>query len=438
MKSHIAWKSGSLRTSTLYLLVLAGLFLASGIYIWFHTAVHHSSIWEIKYQENIHAVFIFLGFVAVVASYLVQRRAREMAESEERFKNLLESVPIGITITTPDGNMIEANSALVELSGYDSKEHLLSRPVQDHYPIPGDREKFIKLVREGAVDGFETKLRRKDGTTFYASLTAVSRKTSIGSYLITAVQDITERKEMEEELLRTRRLESLGTLAAGVAHEINNPINSIINYAQMMLDKETIDETERYLSSHIIKEGDRISSIVKGLLSFAREEHKGKHEADVSELLFDTMVLIVAQMEKDGVKFNVDIPQSLPKIDAHYQQIQQVFLNIITNAWHALNEKYPEAHANKSLKIIGVETTDNAVPCVRISFIDQGTGIPADMLDKIMNPFFTTKASGMGLGMSISHGIISNHGGRLTVKSREGESTNVMVFLPLAKDVQEG
>ena len=438
MKSPIAWKSGSLRTSTLYLLVLAGLFLASGIYIWFHDSMHHSSILEIKYQENLHTAFIFLGLIAVAASYLIQRRAREMAESEERFKNLLETVPIGIGITTPDGKMIEANSALVKMSGYDSKEDLLSRPVQDHYPDPGEREKFIKLVREGALRGFETKLKRKDGTTFHASLTAVSRKTGSGDQIINAIQDITERKEMEEELLRTRRLESLGTLAAGVAHEINNPINSIINYAQMLLDKKGLGETEQYLSSHIIKEGDRISSIVKGLLSFAREEHKGKHEADVRELLFDTMVMIVAQMEKDGVKFNVNIPQTLHKIDAHYQQIQQVFLNIITNAWYALNEKYPEVHTNKTLEIIGEETTDNAVPCVRISFIDHGIGIPADMLDKIMNPFFTTKPSGMGLGMSISHGIISNHGGRLTVKSREGESTNVMVCLPLARDFQEG
>jgi PAS domain S-box-containing protein len=438
MKSSLACRTGSSRTGSLYILLLGCLFLASGIYIWLHSAVYHSSILEIQYQEHLDTVFIVLGLIAVVASYLVQRRAREMGESEERFKILLESIPIGITITTPDGNMIEANSALVELSGYDSMEELLSRPVPDHYPDPSDREKFVNLVRKGSVDGFETRLRRKDGTVFSALLTAVTKNTSSGPQLITAVQDITERKEMEEELLRTRRLESIGTLAAGVAHEINNPINSIINYAQMLLDKKTIGEEERALSDRIIKEGDRISSIVKGLLSFAREEKAGKSMADVRELLFDTMVLVVAQMEKDGVNIEVDIPQTLPSIVAHYQQIQQVFLNIITNAWHALNERHPEANANKTLKIIGEETMDNGAPFIGISFIDQGTGITADTLDKIMNPFFTTKPSGMGLGMSISHGIITDHGGRLTIESRKGDYTKIMVYLPLFKNSQGG
>jgi PAS domain S-box-containing protein len=427
-----------MRTGTLYMLVLAGLFLASGIYIWSHNAVHHSSILEIKYQEHLHTVFIILGLIAIVASYFVQRRAKEMGESEERFRNLLESVPVGIAITTPNGKMIEANSALVELSGYDTKEELLGMPVPAHYPDPEDREKFIKLVKEGAVEGFETRLRRKDGTIFFALLTSVSRNASSGVQIINAVQDITERKKIEEELLSTKRLESLGTLAAGVAHEINNPINSIINYAQMLLDKTAIGETERELSDRIIKESDRISSIVKGLLSFAREDREIKGQADVHELLFDTMVLVVAQMEKDGVKLKVDMPQTLPKIVAHYQQIQQVFLNIINNAWQALNEKYPKAHADKILEILGEETMENGAPFIRISFIDHGTGIPTAILDKVMNPFFTTKSSGMGLGMSISHGIVTNHNGRLTIESREDEYTKVIVYLPLSKGFQEG
>jgi signal transduction histidine kinase len=143
-------------------------------------------------------------------------------------------------------------------------------------------------------------------------------------------------------------------------------------------------------------------------------------------------------MEKDGVNIEVDIPQTLPSIVAHYQQIQQVFLNIITNAWHALNERHPEANANKTLKIIGEETMDNGAPFIGISFIDQGTGITADTLDKIMNPFFTTKPSGMGLGMSISHGIITDHGGRLTIESRKGDYTKIMVYLPLFKNSQGG
>jgi len=145
-------------------------------------------------------------------------------------------------------------------------------------------------------------------------------------------------------------------------------------------------------------------------------------------------------MRKDGVRLRSEMPPDLPEIFGHSQQIQQVFLNVINNARYALNQKYKGAAEGKKFEIYGEEVTIDICPYVRIRFNDGGSGIPANVIDKIMNPFFSTKPSskGTGLGLSISHGIISDHGGRLTIESIEGEFTNVIIDLPVINNKTTG
>ncbi len=154
--------------------------------------------------------------------------------------------------------------------------------------------------------------------------------------------------------------------------------------------------------------------------------------------------LLVEQCEQSNevpalIKLVVDLPHDLPAIVANPQQIQQVFLNIINNARYALNEKYPQAHEDKVLEITGEEMRTEGMPHVRIAFHDRGTGIPAELLDRVMMPFFSTKpgGKGTGLGLCISHGIVSDHGGTLDVESMEGEFTRATVILP-AKELAHG
>jgi signal transduction histidine kinase len=242
----------------------------------------------------------------------------------------------------------------------------------------------------------------------------------------------TEKIVLQVETLKAVQLASIGKLAAGVAHEINNPINGIINYARILANKSAKGSAESDVAERISKEGRRIAGIVKGLLSFAREGKEEKKPVSPEAVLREALVLLESQMRKEGIRLRIDLPSGLPEIIANPQQIQQVFMNVISNAQYALNQKYPGEHEDKVLAISGevVETAGGLF--VRVAFHDQGPGMAPRTLDKIMSPFFTTKPAGKGtgLGLSITHGIIADHGGRISVKSVEGDSTTVWVELP--------
>jgi len=245
--------------------------------------------------------------------------------------------------------------------------------------------------------------------------------------------DITEQKKAEAETLRASHLASLGELAAGVAHEINNPINGIINYTQILANKSTPGSREHDISCRIIKEGDRIANIVKCLLSFARDGKQQKYPVHIIDIISDALALTDAQIRKDGIKLYINLPAHLPAIIAHPQHIQQVFLNLLSNARYALNQKYAAENNKKIIKITGEARTVRHKPYVCITFYDNGTGISDDIINKVMNPFVTTKPSGIGtgLGLSISHGIVADHGGSISVDSVMGKYTKAIIELPV-------
>lgn len=251
--------------------------------------------------------------------------------------------------------------------------------------------------------------------------------------------DITEKKTLETEAFRSHQLASIGELAAGVAHEINNPINGIINYAQIILDDVAgpVDPKDPVadIAGRIIKEGERVAVIVKNLLSFARDRKGEQGPNAIEPIIRDTVSLIESQLRKDGITLDVRLDANLPQVNANSQQIQQVFLNILSNARYALNQKYSGFHEEKRIEV-RCETVDiGSDTLVRTRFTDYGVGIPEETMQKIYNPFFTTKPTdeGTGLGLSISHGIIKDHGGRLHYDSVVGEYTRAVVDLPVAK-----
>ncbi len=254
----------------------------------------------------------------------------------------------------------------------------------------------------------------------------------LGSFL-----DITEKAALEREAMANRQLAALGELAAGVGHEINNPITRVINCAQILFNKSTEGSKEKDLASRIIKESDRIAKIVHSLLFFAKPHTVSEEEVPTSlyKIMSDVLILTNPQTRRDGIKIKCDISQELPNVFVHPQQFQQVFLNIISNARYALNQKYPGTHDDKILEILSEEVTIDNHPYLKIIFYDHGIGIPAHIRDKVMDPFFTTKprSIGTGLGLSISHGIIKNYCGKLTIESKEGEFTKIVITLPIKK-----
>ncbi len=266
--------------------------------------------------------------------------------------------------------------------------------------------------------------------TYTPFLDVDSRKKVVVSF-----RDITEQKAARLVAMRSERLSALGELAAGVAHEINNPINGIINYAQILINRHRENQAIGDISGRIVKEGNRIARIVQSLLSFARQDEEERSMATLEEILGDALTLTAAQLRKDGIRMSLDIPPDLPEMIVQPQKIQQVFVNLISNARYALRQKGGPPSTGLELRIAAATVESNGQMQVRIEFTDNGIGIPADIMGKVMNPFFSAKpkGSGTGLGLSISHGIIQDHGGNLSIQSKEGEFTLVTIELPAAK-----
>jgi PAS domain S-box-containing protein len=282
----------------------------------------------------------------------------------------------------------------------------------------------------GKIQRFEFDTR--DGRSFQHTYTPFidndgSRKAVISQ------RDITERKASVEAAIYSEHLAAIGELAAGVAHEINNPINGIINYGQMLVNRTDDGDVLNEVSRRVIKEGDRIAAIVKTLLSFARRDSETNELVRIPDIIADSLTLTQAQLRKDGIHLNVDLDDNLVPVPAKAQELQQVFINFINNSRYALNEKYPRENKEKRIDIHARLVSDNGCSRVQTSFTDWGTGIKSEMLEKITHPFFSTKprGQGTGLGLSISHRIIENHGGKLTIKSVDGAFTRVVVELPV-------
>ena len=252
------------------------------------------------------------------------------------------------------------------------------------------------------------------------------------SSVLLVVSDITEKMAMQAEAMQAAHMASLGELAAGVAHEINNPITGIINYGQILINECGPESIEKDIGERIVKEGERIGLIVKTLLSFARGGQEMKKPLGVPAVLEESIILIQAQIRKEGIDLKIELPEDLPEVYANFQQLQQGFINIINNARYALNEKYPERHKNKRFEITGEKVTIDDRPYARIVFYDQGVGIGAHELSMLTKPFFSTKpfGKGTGLGLNITQKIITDHGGQLSFESAKGEFTRVIIDLP--------
>ena len=254
------------------------------------------------------------------------------------------------------------------------------------------------------------------------------------------LRDVTEEKMYRAETMRAGQLASIGELAAGVAHEINNPINGIINYAQVLLDDssqvsmegEAVNPVQREMLDRIIKEGERIAYIVRNLLFFARQREEEAEVVAIEAIIHDSLSLIKHQLQKDGVIIRTDIPEGLPAVRVYPQQLQQVFLNLLSNARYALNQRYPGRDSGKKVEIRCRAVQGPGRVLVRTEITDYGTGIPPELLSQIFEPFFSSKkpGEGTGLGLSISAGLVRDFQGALRVESELGEHTTMIVDLP--------
>ena len=244
---------------------------------------------------------------------------------------------------------------------------------------------------------------------------------------------------MQRQLYESAKLASLGELSAGVAHEINNPLNGVINFAQLLKD-EPVERNnfERQMIDGIIDEGGRIAEIVRGLLTFARHDENEPRQINLAEMINTSIALFGRQFAKDGVRVEIDIAPDLPPVRGDVSRLRQVIVNMISNAHYALKAK-PVAATDEKLFRIKAHSLEKIASgrsqglVVRLEFYDNGTGICRKDIPRVFDPFFTTRrdSGGTGLGLSISFGIVRDHGGTITVSSEEGRYTRFQIELPI-------
>lgn len=368
---------------------------------------------------------------------ITERQLAEQAlrQSEEKLAGILNSVTDAILVMDRDLNTIWSNPIATDFFGTD----LVGQKCCDIFNFrskPCVSCSVKKCFEDGRNYEHQIEIIGANGARLDLWCTAcVAAWSEDGTpkSVIVVYRDITEKKLLQAETARTSQLASIGELAAGVAHEINNPINGIINCAQMLIDEEGVSSEQTEISQRILKAGGRIAMIVRNLLSFARNHKEELELIQLQSILSDSLNLTEAQMRNDGINLQVGIPDDIPTIKARGHQIQQVFLNIISNARYALNQKFPQTHENKVIEIKGDTVDTMGKKYARLVFLDHGTGISANILDRICDPFFSTKHldEGTGLGLSVSHAIIKDHGGRLSFDSVEGEFAKVIIDLPV-------
>lgn len=352
----------------------------------------------------------------------------QLVSEHDKLKGMLAAMHQSLHIIGPE--------YVIEYQNDEAKAAFGDRFGEKCYRVYRDREMVCdNCLMHAAID--TQSIQRTEifisGTTYYdQSYTPFMDATGQAKVLV-LLRDITEEKQLHAETLRAVQLASVGQLAAGVAHEINNPINGIINYAQIIQDEAGESPVLFNFSKKIIREGERVAGIVSNLLSFARQQEDKSEEINVADVIQDAVDLIRYQLSKNCIILEMDIREKMPKIFGHHQQLQQVFLNLFSNARFALNQKFPGKDPLKKISITGEVIKQDDREYARIVFQDMGTGIAEEKVGKIFEPFYSSKiqGEGTGLGLSISKEIIARHRGFLRVQSKEGDFTRMIVDLPV-------
>lgn len=383
-----------------------------------------------------------LATLADYASIAIEnaRLYEQVKLSEKRYKDLFANAYDLIFMLDRELRITSINNVGTQLVGYPVTD-LLGRPLWA-FCAPTSWQAAEPRLRD-LLDGksvapFELELTRRDQEPVYLEVSAQVMQNGglrpAGLHCI--ARNLTDRRRLEQQLIQSEKLSAIGQLVAGVAHELNNPLTSVSGYAQLVLRDPKLTPEVRQDVEQIHTQAERAAKIVRNLLIFAREHKPERAMASINEVLRSALALQAYQLKVDNITVISDLDADLPLTTADAHQLQQVFLNLITNSRHAMVERGERGTLTLRTRVVQrPESVDSAdeIPMIEILVADTGVGIPEHDLSKIFNPFFTTKpvGQGTGLGLSICFGIVQEHEGQIWAESQAGVGTQVYVTLPI-------
>ncbi len=392
------------------LLVLVSQVVSIGICL-LYSHVH------LEVGKEILDTFLLFGALAII-TYIFLTKER-LKQSEQRYRWLVENIPIAVCIHR-DEKFVFVNQAGLELSGISNKDEFIGKSIWDTVDPSQREEILIRLQR--CMEGKEEFIRehqyvRPDGSIVETEIRSIPIVFEGKPSILTVARDITQMKRAMECYSRSEKLSVVGQLAAGVAHEIRNPLTTLKGFVQFFRSSLGEKYTQIMLS-----ELERINLIVSEFLVLAKPQGNSFKTNDLKRVIADVVCLFEAQANLKNVQMKTCYPEGPLLVECEANQLKQVFINLFKNAMEAMP-------SGGKLTIELAETEGQQVSVV---VADEGVGIPESHIPRLGEPFFTTKEEGTGLGLVISYKIVENHGGQLMIHSQPHQGTSVVVLFPLA------
>jgi hypothetical protein len=375
-----------------------------------------------------HAAVAFEGARLYSA---VHEKVREVQALKEFNESILESSRVGILVADPDGRVVGVNRAFEVLYGA-PRAAILGASLYEVMPagvfaLAGDAAEAERPLPEEGVRIYRSSLRTRDGRRLLVNLTqsALRDQDALPRGRVITVDDVTDQVLREQEFQQREHLASIGLLASGIAHEVNTPLTGIASYAQMLLEGRDAADPEFPVLKKIEQQAFRAAGIASSLLNFSRQRDGDYQSLEIAAMIQETLELFEPHVRGRRIEVVRDFREDLPRVNGNRGRLQQVLMNLLLNAADAMPE-------GGTLRVAAGVASGR----LRIEVSDTGIGIAPEHLDRIYDPFFTTKprGKGTGLGLSVSYGIVKEHAGTLAAESNPGEGSRFIVSLPVDQE----
>jgi PAS domain S-box-containing protein len=374
------------------------------------------------------------------------KTATALRQSEERYRVTFQAIPDAITLTKlKGGRFIEVNEGFCAMTGF-SREEVIGRSPLDLnlFVNPSERSQFFEILnREGQVNGYELKCRRSDGVLFDALLSCRPLRYGNDDCLVSVAKDITavkgsqeEKARLEARLRQAQKMEAIGTLAGGISHDFNNILAAMMGYTELVLLNHPEGTRVHHYLDEILNAGDRAKNLVSQILAFSRQSESERKPIQLRPIVKESLKLLRASLPAT-IEIRQDIGTDEAIVLADPTQIHQIIMNLCTNAAQAMRENggilevgLHQVQADQDLCAAHPDLRPG--PCVALTVGDTGCGMTQDVLDRIFEPYFTTKekGEGTGLGLAVVHGIVTGYGGVISVKTEPARGSVFKIYLP--------